>query len=103
MNSKPVTSSPASSTPKQEEFKLTPEYAEANGVKFEFNGSLLVPAPGEAERLEREKPVEFNPVCLATPKIVSPQSHYFGYDNTTGPQRVKMSAKQMHKLRSKNA
>lgn len=102
-NSKTEGSSKESSTPKQNSLDLTPEYAEQDGVKFEFSGTLLIPAPGEAERLAREKLPEMNPVCLATPQIMSPQSHYHGYRNTTERKSVKMSALQMFKLRRRGA
>jgi hypothetical protein len=104
MNSKPAASGPESKTPKQTEIDLAPEYAVSDGVKFEYNGLLLIPAPGESERLEREKPVEVNPVCIATPAVFGVgQSHYHGYANTSERKKITMNAKQMHRLRTRNA
>lgn len=98
-------SSPESSTPKQSKLNLEPEYAEADGIKFEFSGTLLVPTPEETKRLDRER--EFKERLVVAEEthsvIASPQSHYYGFRNTTKPTNVKMSALQMHKLRTKGA
>ena len=51
---------------------LKPDYIQSStGTKHEYNGLLLVPTAEETERIERERPVDFNQVCeaVATPLV----------------------------------
>lgn len=55
---------------RQKKFDIQPDYIVESGVKFEFTGSLLIPAPGEAERLaaalKPEQPIETKQIITAT-------------------------------------
>jgi hypothetical protein len=78
-NSKPEASSDASSpeTPsfgaeskaKQPTLDFVPEYENYAGVAHEFTGTLFVPAPGESERLAKERPKEQMNVVGSKPVI----------------------------------
>ena len=90
------------SKPSQSDLGFEPKYAVQDGVKHEFTGLLFIPAPGESERLEREKPPEMNPVCIATPVPLVPKgSHYQGFTgNETAGKKVKMKMLDALRLRS---
>jgi hypothetical protein len=90
------------SKPSQSDIDFEPKYETHDGVKHEFTGLLYVPAPGESERLEREKPPETNPICIATPVPLVPKgSHYQGFTgNETAGKKVKMRMLDALKLRS---
>lgn len=57
----------------QEKLELEPQYEKQDGIKFEFTGTLLIPAPGEMERLEREKPREMMSVVGSKPIVYVPE------------------------------
>lgn len=60
-------------TKTQDTLTLEPEYAKQDGIKFEFTGTLLIPAPGEMERLERQKPKEMMSVVGSKPVLFVPE------------------------------
>lgn len=69
---------------RQEGFDLEPDYLKDRGIAFEIAASgLYVPAPGEHERLEAERPKELPPICIAEekPDIVNPLLK-FGFNRT---------------------
>lgn len=88
----------SNSKPRARGLTFEPEYAEQDGIKHEFTGSLYIPAPGESERCETERQSrepELNPVCIAAPLIEKP----YRSDWTT--RRVKMSAGEMIRLNAR--
>lgn len=91
------------SKPKQQDFEFEPQYAVHDGVKHEFTGLLFIPAPGESERLEKEKQPDINPVALVTPVPLVPQkSHYHGFTgNESAAKRVKMNPLDALRLRQR--
>lgn len=91
------------SKPNQTDLDFEPQYAVHEGVKHEFTGLLFIPAPGESERLEREKQPETNPVALVTPVPLVPQeSYYHGFSgNKSAAKRVKMNPLDALRLRQR--
>ena len=62
------------SRPQQKHLDIKPDYIVESGVKFEFTGTLLVPAPGEAERLaampKPAPPLEAKQIITAAPGVL---------------------------------
>jgi len=56
--------------PTQKHLAFEPDYIVESGVKFQFNGTLLIPAPGEVERLaaipKPPQPIETKQIITAT-------------------------------------
>ncbi|SRR5258708_92811 len=88
----------------QETLTLDPQYEIQSGVKFEFTGTLLIPAPGEAERLMREKQPEVSSVCIANPVVYGMtkdiRAHRFA-KNKNDFRKVKMNGLEALRFRAK--
>lgn len=89
----------------QDTLTLEPEYAKQDGIKFEFTGTLLIPAPGEVERLAREKPPEMMSVVGSKPIVYvpeTPRGNRFAAHKGDF-KRVKMNAIDALRLRQRGA
>jgi hypothetical protein len=84
----------------QEEFMYEPSYDMHGGTKFSFNGVLMVPAPGETERNEAERPKEMMAVVGSKPVLHVVENSVINPGVHRG-QKVKMKMTDALRLRAK--
>lgn len=85
----------------QDTLTLEPEYDKQDGIKFEFTGTLMIPAPGEMERLEREKPSPLSNIAVAEPALFVRKEVAFATRNDF--RKVKMNGLAALRLRQRGA
>ena len=87
----------------QDTLTLEPEYEKQDGIKFEFTGTLLIPAPGEMERLAREKPREMMSVVGSKPVVYVPEPITRFAKHRNDFRKVKMNGLDALRLRQRGA
>lgn len=85
---------------KQDGFNFEPQYDIHDGVKFTCVGGLMVPAPGESERLAKERGPEMASVVGSKPVLYAVESQVIQPGRYRG-QTVKVRGKDALRLTRK--
>lgn len=60
---------PTNSNAEQEGFDFQPQHDQHAGIRFTFSGGLMIPAPGESERIAKERGPEMASVVGSKPVL----------------------------------